>query len=383
MKLLHMADLHIGKRVNGFSMLEEQRQIFAQVIEIVQRERPDGILIAGDVYDKSQPSAEAVELLDEFLTNLTKQGKPIFMISGNHDSPERLGFGSRIMEKNGVFIAGVYNGTIQSEVLQDEYGPVHIYLLPFMKPAMLKPFFEEPIESYEEAVRLALSTAEIQEQDRNVLIAHQYVTSGAQQPEQSDSESLSIGGLENVDAEAFSLFDYVALGHLHGPQRMSRDTIRYAGSPIKYSFSEAGHQKSVTLLELGEKGEIGIQLLPLTPIHDMRTVKGPIEELLKIGNEEPEGAEDYIQVILTDEEEIYDALGKLRQVYPNLMALNFENSRSKRTEECKVPLLGESVKKSPMELFSQFYKGQNQVELSREQIQVMEDTIRQAGGQEE
>lgn len=380
MKLLHIADLHIGKRVNEFNMIDDQKYILEQILRITDEEKPDGILIAGDVYDKSQPSAEAVELLDEFLTKLTALGQPVFMISGNHDSPERLSFGSRIMQKNGLYIAGVFDGVLQKVSLEDKHGIVNIYLLPFLKPAMVKPFFEQPIESYDQAVRAVISAVEINEQERNILLAHQFVMSGAQQPERSESESLSVGGLDNVDVSAFESFDYVALGHLHRPQRIGRDTVRYAGSPLKYSFSEARHEKSVTLLELGAKDELSIHQLPLIPLHDLREIKGPIAELLRIGREEPENAGDYIHATLTDEKEVYDAIGQLRQVYPNLMVLDFENSRTGQAILSQIADSGDIAGKSPMHLFAAFYQMQNNNELTPEQIHVMERIFEQAGG---
>ncbi|MGI6124205.1 MAG: exonuclease SbcCD subunit D [Acetivibrionales bacterium] len=382
MKLLHIADLHIGKRVNEFNMIEDQKYILKQILRITEEEKPDGVLIAGDVYDKSQPSAEAVELLDEFLTQLTALGQPVFMISGNHDSPERLGFGSRILQKNGLHIAGVFDGVLQKATLEDEFGKFNIYLMPFLKPAMVRPFFEQQIESYEQAIRAVVSATEINTQERNILLAHQFVVSGAQQPERSESESLSIGGVDHVDVSAFSDFDYVALGHLHRAQKIGRDSVRYAGSPLKYSFSEAHHKKAATLLELGKNSEVLIKQIPLTPLHDMREIKGPIAELLRIGREDPENAEDYIHATLTDEEEIYDAIGQLRQVYPNLMVLDFENSRSSQIAFSQIAASDDIAKKSPIDLFAAFYQIQNNNELTPEQIQVLERVFEQAGGAE-
>ena len=382
MKLLHIADLHIGKHVNGFSMIEDQKYILEQILEMVEMEKPDGVLIAGDIYDKSQPSAEAVELLDNFLTRLTTFGQPVFMISGNHDSPERLCFGSRIMQKNGLYISGLFDNALQKVTLEDEQGFVNIYLLPFLKPAMVKHFFEQPIESYDEALRVVVSSTEINTEERNILLAHQFVVKGAQQPELSDSESLSVGGLDNVDVSAFDAFDYVALGHLHRPQRIGRDTVRYSGSPLKYSFSEALYQKSATLLEFGAKGELLIHQLPFVPLHDLREIKGPIAQLLRIGRKETEGAKDYIHATLTDEEEIYDAIGQLRQVYCNMMALDFENSRTREAVFSPVGASSDVVKKSPMDLFAEFYQMQNNNELTMEQINVMEQIFEQAGGSE-
>ena len=380
MKLLHISDLHIGKRVNEFSMMEDQQYILTQILSIISQEKPDGILIAGDVYDKSQPSAEAVELLDEFLTSLISLGQPVFMISGNHDSPERLGFGSRIMNKNGLHIAGVFDGSLHSVTLKDEQDEVNIYLLPFLKPAIVKSYFEQNIDTYDDAVRAVISTAEIDKQKCNVLLAHQFVTYGTQRPERSDSESISVGGLDNVDISAFGDFDYVALGHLHGPQKIARNTIRYAGSPLKYSFSESRQHKSVTLLELGCKDDIEVRFIPLTPLHDMREIKGPMKELLKVGQEDADGKEDYIHATLTDEEEIYDALGQLRQVYPNLMYLDFENSRSYQSLSSNTAATGDVARKSPLELFSEFYLIQNNNVLTPEQVRIMVRVFDQSGG---
>ncbi len=380
MKLLHLADLHIGRRIGEFNLLEDQRYILNEILRITDEEKPSGILMAGDIYDKSLPPAEAVELLDDFLTELVSRKLPVFMISGNHDSPERLNFGSRIMGKNGLHIAGTYHGELHGEAMEDEYGKVNIYLLPYVKPALVRPYFDTPIETCDDAVRAALGKAVMNPNERNILIAHQFVTSGLQEPERSDSESLAIGGLDNVDTSAFDGFDYVALGHLHGPQRIGRDSIRYAGSPLKYSFSESRQHKSVTLLELGEKGQVDTRLIPLVPLRDMREVKGPIAALLRAGAEEQPISQDYIHATLTDEEEIYDAIGKLRQVYPNLMKLDMENSRSVQKEDSKTAASGDVARKKPMELFSEFYSNQNNTELSDGQRALMEEIFTQAGG---
>lgn len=380
MKLLHIADLHIGKRVNEYNMLEDQQFILSQILNTVEQEKPSGILIAGDVYDKSQPSAEAVELLDEFLTKLIALGQPVFMISGNHDSPERLGFGSRIMKNNGLHIAGVFDGTMNKEVLTDEFGPVNIYLLPFIKPAFVRPYFELNIESFTDAVQAVITAANIDINERNVLVSHQFVTNGAQQPIRSESENISVGGLDNVDSSVFDGFDYIALGHLHGPQRIGSEAIRYAGSPLKYSFSESRQNKSVTILELGAKGNSEIRLISLIPLRDMREIKGPIAELMRAGVEDDAGAQDYIHATITDEEEIYDAIGQLRQIYPNIMNIDFENSRTHQLVSSKTAASGDVAQKSPMELFSEFYQNQNNCEMTAEQIQMMQKIFEKAGG---
>ena len=380
MKFLHIADLHIGKRVGEFSLLDDQRYISDQILQIADEEKPDGILIAGDVYDKSLPLGEAVELLDDFLTELVTRRLPVFMVSGNHDSPERLNFGSRIMMKNGLHIAGVFDGTLRKEILEDEFGRVNLFLLPYLKPALVRPYINANIETYDDAVRVVINSAYVNTQERNILVAHQFVTSGSMQPERSDSEVIAVGGLDNVDASAFDSFDYVALGHLHGPQRIGRDTIRYAGSPLKYSFSESRQNKSVTVLELEKKGSVQIRMVPLTPLRDMREIKGPIAELLRVGALDKEVSHDYIHATFTDEDEIYDAIGQLRQVYPNLMHLDFENSRTAQNTNSKTAASGDVARKSPIELFAEFYQNQNNVELTEEQRCVMEDVFDQAGG---
>lgn len=380
MKFIHTGDLHIGKRVNEFNMIEDQKYILEQFISIVKSEKPEAIIIAGDVYDKSQPSAEAVELFDDFLTKLVASVNVVFIISGNHDSPERLSFGSRILKRNGLYIAGVFNGKLDKITLKDEYGPIHVYLLPFVKPAVVRAFYDEDMESYNDAVGVIISNENICTEERNILVAHQFVTSGGVSPERSDSESISLGGLDNVDASLFQSFDYVALGHIHRPQRIGRDEIRYAGSPLKYSFSEARHHKSVTIIEIKEKGNVKIDTMPLLPLRDLREIKGPIHELIKIGKEDTKGATDYIHATITDEEEIYDALGKLRQVYPNIMILDFDNKRRQMNLEFEEVSAEKIENKSPMDLFAEFYKAQNNKQLSKEELKIIEKLLERAGG---
>lgn len=379
MKLLHIADLHIGKRVNEFSMIEDQKYILDQIIKITKEEKPAGILIAGDVYDKSQPSAEAVELLDEFLTKLVSLKLPVFIISGNHDSPERLNFGSRILKENNLYIAGVFEGEMIKKVLTDEFGNVNVYMLPFVKPVYVRPYFEKNLETYEDAIKAIFHNTEVRKNERNILVAHQFVTAAGLKPEQSESEITAVGGVDQIDAVLFEDFDYVALGHLHGPQKILRNNIRYAGSPLKYSFSEVKQRKAVTVLELGNKGELDIRFVPLHPMRDMREIKGPIAQLLKIQEQENSSTEDYIRAILTDEEDIYDALGKLRQVYPNLMNLIFENSRTLK-ETTLLTSKEEIRSRNPVELFADFYLGQNQEELSDQQKGFMQMIVEKAGG---
>ena len=377
MKLIHLSDLHLGKRVNEFSMLEDQEYILRQIISAIEAQSPQAVLIAGDVYDKSVPPAEAVSLLDSFLNSLSALGLRVFIISGNHDSAERLAFGSRLMDSRGVHISPVYSGRIEPLTLSDEYGSVNIFMLPFIKPAHVRRFFPDAdIESYTDAVRVALSNVEFDPEARNIIMTHQFVT-GAQR---SESEEISVGGSDNVDAAVFDTFDYVALGHIHGPQSVTRETVRYCGTPLKYSFSEAGHEKSVTVVELGEKGEISLRTVPLTPRRDMREVKGKYMDLSSREAYAGSSTDDYMHVTLTDEEDIPDAIGKLRAIYPNIMRLDYDNARTRANMEISG---AEAVElKSPLELFSELYEKQNNIEMSAEQEQFIAELIEDIWGAE-
>lgn len=382
MKFLHTADLHIGKRLNEFNLIADQAYILEQIIHIARKEEVDGVLLAGDIYDKTQPSAEAVELLDEFLTKLTSLDINVFMISGNHDSAERLSFGHRIMEKTGLYISGRFAGSLEPITIADEHGWLNVYLLPFIKPAQVRPYFAEPIETYHQAIEAILKNVEINQQERNILIAHQFVICGSLEPERSDSENISVGGLDSVDISLFAPFDYVALGHLHRPQKMGTETVRYAGSPLKYSFSEALHEKSVTILDFGAKGELDLKEVPLLPLRNLREIKGPLAEILRIGREDDEESLDYVRITLTDEEEIYDAIGQLRQVYPNLMVLDFENRRTAEVHFSNTAPTADLAKQSPLDLFASFYELQNNSKLNEEQIKVLTKVFTELEGGE-
>lgn len=373
MKLMHLSDLHIGKRVNEFSMIEDQTYILNEILTMMEEEKLDGLMIAGDVYDKSIPTIEGVNLFDEFLTKTAALNVPVYLISGNHDSADRINFGGRIMEARQIYIAGVFDGTLKQVTVQDEYGPLHIYMLPFVKPAMVTPYYEG-VETYEEAVKSIIEGTNINTKERNILIAHQFVRSGGTMPEQSESELESIGGLDQMDASIFEPFDYVALGHLHGPQRIGRDTIRYAGSPLKYSFSEVKQKKSVTMVTVGEKGDVSYELKPLVPLRDMRIIKGPIDALTDPENYKKGNTEDYIQATLTDEGNIVDAIGRLRTVYPNIMKLEFENSMSRINENAKTSA-SDVQKKNPLELFEEFFLSQNNVELEEKQRDILMEVL--------
>lgn len=381
MKLIHLADLHIGKRVNEFSMLEDQKYILKEILRIVDEVKPSGVLMAGDIYDKNVPAGEAVEVLDEFMTELVNRKVQLFIVSGNHDSPERLNFASRILQKNGVHIVGSFDGALRHISLNDEFGPINIYLLPFVKPAVVNRYYpNQDIESYEDAVKTVVDASRINEKERNILVVHQFITSGSWQPERSDSETMSIGCLDNIDASVFAAFDYVALGHLHGPQSIGRETIRYAGSPLKYSFSEARQHKSVTILELGPKGTLETKGVFPPAWRDLREIKGPLAELLRVGASFPENSQDYIRAVLTDEDEVYDAIGQLRQVYPHIMRIEFENSHSRQALDSTSVASGDVARKNPLELFEEFYAKQNNLEMTEEQHRIIREVLDQVGG---
>lgn len=369
MKLIHLSDLHIGKRVNEFSMLEDQTYILKEITEQIQREQPDGVIIAGDVYDKPVPPAEAVRLFDRFLTEVADMGTPVFLISGNHDSPERLAFGGRLFSSRQVYVSPVYDGTVKPVELVDGHGSVFVYMLPFLKPASVRRCFPDAqIDSYDSAVRFALDQIRRPENGfdptaRNVLVAHQFVAGAAC----CESEELSVGGLDQVAIDAFDGFDYVALGHIHGPQRMGRETLRYCGTPLKYSFSEAGHKKSMTIVELGQKGEIKVRTTPLTPLRDLREIRGSYDEVTSRAFYQGTAVDDYLHITLTDEEDILDAIGRLRAIYPNVMRLDYDNRRTRSGQRVEAQ---EQQKKSPGELFAQLYELQNNQPMSREQSEL-------------
>jgi len=362
MKLIHLSDLHLGKRVNEFSMLEDQQYILTEILQIIDREKPDGVMIAGDVYDKSVPSAEAVALLDDFLVRLAKRDLQVFLISGNHDSPERMAFGGRLMAQSGVHLAPVYDGKVSPITLTDNYGPVNLYLLPFLKPAHVRRCFpEREILTYTDALAAAIEAMGVDPAQRNVLVTHQFVTGAAR----CESEEISVGGTDNVDVSVFEPFDYVALGHIHGPQQVGRETVRYCGTPLKYSFSEAKHQKSVTVVELGEKGAVSVRTVPLAPMRDLAELRGTYEELTFRGFYQGTSyPRDYVHITLTDEEDIPDAVSKLRIIYPNLMKLDYDN---KRTRAGIVLERAEDQQRSPLELLEEFYEKQNGQPMGEEQ----------------
>ena len=368
MKFVHLSDLHIGKRVNEFSLKEDQEHILEEILTIIDDEAPDAVIIAGDVYDKSIPSTEAVEMLDRFLVCLAEKKKEVFIISGNHDSPERLSFGSRLIDSSGIHIAPVYGEEIKPYPVKG----VNIWLLPFIKPAHVRHIFEdEKIESYTDAVRVAIDHMDVRTDERNILVTHQFVT-GADRTE--SEEKFSVGGTDNVDASVFDGFDYVALGHIHRPQNCGSERIRYCGTPLKYSFSESKDIKSVTVGELSEDRQLTIRTVPLTPLHDMVELKGSYNELMNRSYYEGTTyQEDYTHITLTDEEDIPDAVRKLHSVYHNLMKLDYDNQRTRANNSIQAANAIES--KTPLELFNEFYRVRNGQDLNDEQTAFLQTII--------
>lgn len=371
MKIMHLSDLHLGKRVNEFSMLEDQIYILNEIINIIDEQKPKVIILAGDIYDKPIPPAEAVEIFDDFLYKLSKRNLYVFIISGNHDSAERIAFGSRLFDKSGIYLSPVYNGKILPIPVDDECGDINFYMLPFIKPVHVRRFFPDAeVYTYTDALSTVISDMHIDTAKKNILITHQFVTGSSR----TESEDVSVGGSDNVDADIFKDFDYVALGHIHRSQCCDSEYIRYCGTPLKYSFSESKDIKSITMLDIKEKGNIKLDFIPLTPLRDMVEIKGSYNELmLKSFYENTSLTDDYVHITLTDEEDIPDVITKLRVVYKNIMKLDYDNQRTKKSSE--INLINDMDSKSPLELFDTFYELQNGRHLSDTQRVFLKNII--------
>lgn len=379
MKILHLADLHLGKRVNEMSMIEDQKYILDQIITLIKEESVGIVLLCGDIYDKSIPTIEAIHLLDELLDQLSKMAIKVLMISGNHDSIDRLSFGKSLFTRSNLYIASQFENEIEKITVKENGITVNFYMLPFVKSAYISHIFQLQTDSYEECFRYLIEHTKIDEEETNILLSHQFVTANKKNPELSDSETSSLGGIDNIDFHIFDPFDYVALGHIHKPQAMGREMVRYAGSILKYSFSEIHMDKKATILTIDAKKEISLSFHPLKPLRDMREIECSLEELLKkqceIGKQE-----DYMHVILTDEEQILDAIGKVRTIYPNVMQISFKNRRHMKQLESAQIKEDQISDQSPAELFEQFYKMQNHIDLDEKRLQlvlsVFEEVIR-------
>ena len=374
---MKQADLHLGKILQEQSLLEDQEYMLNMILNLIKKEDIDVVLISGDVYDRSVPPAEAVNLLDNFLKKLIKDIKvKVFIISGNHDSKDRLGFGSKIFEDEGLYIESRYNGKLRKVELEDEYGKLNIYMLPFVKPIEVKQFFDEDLENnYNLTINKIIAKENINEEERNIIMVHQFVTAGNVEPERTESEVLSLGGIENVDVSNFKQFDYVAIGHVHRPQRIGRDTARYAGTILKYSFSEINHKKTIPIIEIKEKNNLTIKLEESIPLRNMREIKGPIQELIKKENYEGTNLNDYIKAIITNEEPIYDAIGQIRKIYPNTLKLEIRNSKTINEVQEQNFNLENLKKKTELELFNDFYELQNNTKLDDGQIKILKNII--------
>ena len=376
MKFIHLADLHLGKSIYEQSLIEDQKYILNQILSYIKSENIDVVLISGDIFDKCIPTIEAINLLDEFFEKLIlKEKKQVIAITGNHDSKDRVGYCSKILEKEGLHIVTDYKGRLEKVELNDEHGRINVYMLPFVKPTVVRKFLGEDINSYNEAVKRIIKNTDINKSERNIILVHQFVTGLNVNIETCDSEIIDLGGIDNIDVRLFDDFDYVAMGHIHGPQKLLRDTVRYAGSPLKYSFSECNHKKSVPIFEFNGK-DIKLELKLLKPLRDMRILKGNYLDIISDDNIKQYNHEDYIQVILTDETPIIDVISKLRVYYPNILSIIFENSKTKSNDNVDYSI--KRIKgKTELDLFKELYKKQNNVDLDEDRIKIISDVIKE------
>ena len=379
MKLLHLGDLHLGKSLGDFDLIEDQNYILNQILYLIDKESVDAVLIAGDVYDKSIPSEAATRLLDTFLNQLALRSVKTFMISGNHDSDDRLSYGSRLFVSNQIYISAIYDGHLDKYVINDGETEVNVYLLPFVKASQVKHYFpESEIATYEDAVRVIIDTADIDKKKCNVLVAHQFVAGKGEDPALGGSEGAgtqSVGLVEKIGYNLFNMFDYVALGHIHSPQKIGRDEVRYSGSPLKYSLSEVNNEKSVPIITISGKNDVSIDIVPLKPMRNMRHIKGKMEELLNKAN--VKAPEDFIYATLTDEDIINDAMGIFQQTYPNTVKIDYDNSNTRKIEQVDISKIAQN--KSFSELISDFYRLMYKCEISEEEMDVMRMVAREAG----
>ncbi len=365
MKLAHLSDLHLGIRLNGYNLIEDQRYILEQIFEKLVEEKTEVLIIAGDIYDNSVPSSESVTLFDDFLFKLSRKNIKTLIISGNHDSNERLSFGNRLFDDSGIYISPVFDGTVKKVVLNDEYGNVNFYLLPFIKPLTVKPFYpDSEIKTYNDAVKTVLDNISLNKEERNILIAHQFVTGATT----SESETFSVGGLDNISLDLFDDYDYVALGHIHKPQDMS-DKVRYCGTPLKYSFSETDQQKSITFIDTKGKNKMNFTYSDLKPLHEMVRIKESYDVLMSKSYYDKLDLNDYYEITLTDESDVYGAADRLSNIYKNYMTIKYDRKTVDISDNDEI--INDDIKdKKPIELLKEFYKFMNNKELSEEQINI-------------
>lgn len=351
MKIAHISDLHLGKSLYNYSLIEDQDYILDQITGILVEKKVEVLIIAGDVYDKNVAPEAGLKVLRKFLNRLVEAEIKVLIISGNHDSAERLTFGAEFMTEKGIYFSKVYDGTIEPVTFEDDFGPVNFYLLPFVKPSTVQHYYEDKtISTYEDAVRCAVEHMNVNYSERNVAIAHQNIMNA----ERCESEEIIIGFQDAVSDEVFKDFDYTALGHIHKQQKIGKHNVMFSGTPLKYSTSEFTHKKVMPLITLGEKGKVDIELIPLEPKRDLRQITGTLDEIMKASKEDPNNHEDFIDVILTNENEVMDAMATLRTVYPNVLKITYDNKASRAAE--KIERLGAVDKKNPLEIFEAFYK---------------------------
>ena len=379
LRFLHLGDLHLGKSLGEFDLIEDQRYMLEQILKIGAEKAADAVLIAGDVYDKAVPSEAATRLLDWFLSELAARRVQVFMISGNHDSDERLNYGSSLFEKNGIHISAVFDGTLHCRRVPDAHGEVCVWMLPFVKASQVRHFYpEEKIETYDDAVRVILDHAGIDPSGRHVILAHQFVAGRGGMPALGGSEgpsAQSVGLVEQIGWDCFDAFDYAALGHIHSPQGIGRETVRYSGSMLKYSLSEVHNEKSVPVVELGEKGDVKVDLVPLHPMRDLRHIKGPMKKLLEQENAFPK--DDFLYVTLTDEDIVDDAMKIFQQTYPNTVKIDYDNSHTREIEHVDLEQIGNH--RSFSELIGDFYRQMYGCEISEEEMKIMRQAAQEAG----
>lgn len=371
MRTAHLADLHLGKTVNGFSMIDEQKHILDEILDIFKQEQIEAVMIAGDVFDRPIPSVEAIRLFNDFLNALVNEHCEVFIIAGNHDSGDRLSFGAELFENMHIHIAGNYEGVIPSYAMKDPYGTIVFHLLPFIRPINVNRYIDEQDDKaadYTQAVQKALANDTVDPSVRNVILSHQFVT--GVEVDENGSEELIVGGLDQVSGSVYDAYDYVCLGHIHHPQHVMRDTMVYSGTPLKYSFSEASQTKHVVIIDFHEKGNMIITAVPLHPLHEMREVQGTYDEVIHLPK-----SEDYMHVTLTDENDVPDAIRDLRQIFPNIMKLDYNNRRTQNASHIEVQQ--ETITRSPLEIFSTFFTERTHSELQDEQIKLLEELIPQ------
>lgn len=376
MKLAHISDLHLGKTLYNYSLIEDQEYILEQIVGILVEKKVEVLMIAGDVFDKNVAPEAGLKVFRKFLNRLVESKIKVLIISGNHDSAERLTFGGEFMTEKGIFFSKVYDGKIEPVSFEDEYGPVNFYLLPFIKPQIVNHYIEgNEIDTYEEAVQFAVKNMNINTSERNVILAHQNILSA----KRCESEENIIGGLDAVSDAVFKDFDYTALGHIHSQQKIGKNNVFFCGTPLKYSVSEFDQEKKMPIISLAEKGKVDIEMIPLIPKRDLRKITGTLDEILSNAKNDPNNHEDFIDITLTNEYEVMDAMASLRTVYPNVLKLSYDNKASRAAEN--VEKFSGVNEKKPLEIFEAFYQSRRGTEMNDEQKNYIQALIEKIWGE--